>query len=70
MENADVGVGASAFLGSAVDGQIASTQTATGNALKGIFFPVSAGSNTVAGASTMTATVQLNFPRVRMGSAL
>lgn len=72
LENATVAVGASAFIASATntDGQVASTQTATGNALKGIFFPLSLASNTAAGASTMTGTVQLNYPRVRLGSAL
>jgi hypothetical protein len=36
----------------------------------GIFFPVSVASNTVAGASTMTGTAQLDFPRAFVGSNL
>jgi hypothetical protein len=72
FENATIAVGASAFIASATntDGQIASTQTATGNAVFGIFFPVSVASNTVAGASTMTGTAQLDFPRAFVGSNL
>jgi hypothetical protein len=64
-QNADVTAGTSAFIGSAADGCIASTQTATGNALLGVHFPVSIG-----GASSNSATLFLNFPKVMMGSAL
>ena len=62
---ADVTAGTSAFIGSAADGCVASTQTAAGNALLGVHFPVS-----IAGASSNTATMFLNFPRMALGSAL
>lgn len=71
LENATIGVGASAFIGSNTDsnGQVASTQTATGHALMGIYFPNTVASNTGAVVG-INSVVHLNYPKPPVGSAL
>lgn len=79
MENASTnsylagGVAATAFVGSATDGCMNTTQTATGNAIMGIGFPfgsvaVAGVSSTWSTASFSNMTVQLNFPQIRGAS--
>lgn len=72
LENATVAAGASAFIGSNTDsnGQVASTQTAAGHALIGVYFPNTVGSNTSAGIVVINTVVQLNYPRPGVSSAL
>jgi hypothetical protein len=64
MSNHAVAVGASAFVASTA-GNIASTQGATGAAIYGIAFPVSATS-----AQSRSLTVALNYPHMGPSSAL
>ena len=73
LQNATVAAGASAFIGSNTDsnGQIASTQTATGNALMGIHFPNSVNSDSATNNPVFVNTVvYLNYPKPPVGSAL
>lgn len=64
MSNHAVAVGASAFIASTT-GNIATTQGATGAAIYGIHFPISATS-----AQSRSLTCYLNFPHVGPSSAL
>lgn len=73
LENATVAVGASAFIGSNTDsnGQVASTQTAAGHALIGVYFPVSCNSDSATNNPVFVNTqVYLNYPKPAPGSAL
>jgi len=80
MENATTdtylagGAAATAFIGSATDGCMNTTQTATCNAIMGIGFPfgsvvLTGASSTWSTASFSNMTVQLCYPQVRGGSA-
>ena len=62
--NHDIAVGASAFVGSTT-GMIATTQGATGAAIYGIAFPISATST-----QSQSITIDLNFPTMGPSSAL
>jgi hypothetical protein len=79
MENASTdsylagGVAATAFIGSATDGCMNTTQSATGNAIIGIHFPMGSiaisGSRSVWSTASFNAmTVQLNYPQIRGNS--
>ena len=69
------GVAATAFIGSTVDGVIATTQTAAGHAILGMGFPygsvVCSGASSISSTATISnMTVQLFRPRIVVGSAL
>ena len=79
MENASTdtylagGVAATAFIGSATDGCMNTTQSATGAAIIGIHFPmgsmvITGASSTWSASSFSNMTVQLNFPQIRGAS--